>query len=180
MTSSFVFIYILALFPRKQLSTISFQHLAKPFGWRRPRCVGSAMSRRDRSRRGGQFARTAPSVHRRRPGATSAPAHDFLSLSFVFIYILALFPQISLSAFNFQLSAIRSPENHAAHVIPAKAGIHLCPDQQWVPAFAGTTLISIASSGPEAHGNSIQSSPSCRQRHPETMKMREAPWSAAA
>jgi len=28
-------------------------------------------------------------------------------------------------------------------VIPAKAGIHLSPDAQWVPAFAGTTLIFI-------------------------------------
>jgi hypothetical protein len=25
------------------------------------------------------------------------------------------------------------------HVIPAKAGIHCVPDQQWTPAFAGVT-----------------------------------------
>ncbi|SPE26179.1 hypothetical protein SBA2_280023 [Acidobacteriia bacterium SbA2] len=37
-------------------------------------------------------------------------------------------------------------------VIPAKAVMHLSPDSQRVPAFAGATLIIIRSGGPQAHG----------------------------
>jgi len=42
------------------------------------------------------------------------------------------------------------------HVIPAKAGIHCVPDQQWTPAFAGVTLqaILIPLCGPQAHDHS--------------------------
>ena len=57
-----------------------------------PRCLGSAMSRRDRSGQVARLDRTAPSAHRRRSKTTSAPAHDFFAESFVFIDILALFP----------------------------------------------------------------------------------------
>ncbi len=53
-----------------------------------------------------------------------------------------------------QKAAQGSPENHAMFVIPAKAGIHLSPDPQWVPAFAGTTLICIRSGGRSAHDGS--------------------------
>jgi len=63
------------------------------------------MSRRDRLSQAGQFARPAPSAHRRSSRATSAPALDFLTLSFVFIDILGSFVEKQLSALSFQLSA---------------------------------------------------------------------------
>ena len=39
------------------------------------------------------------------------------------------------------------------HVIPAKAGIHCVPYQQWTPAFAGVTtyVIFIPLGGPQAN-----------------------------
>jgi hypothetical protein len=46
------------------------------------------MSRRDRPGQAAQSDRTAPSAHRRRSKATSAPAHDDFTESFVFIDIL--------------------------------------------------------------------------------------------
>ena len=85
----FVFIDILALFPR--LSTLNGQS-----GWRRPRLVGSAMSRRDRSPVAVQFNRIAPPARRRPSGSSSLPAQDFLPLCFVFIDILALFRRIQV------------------------------------------------------------------------------------
>jgi len=42
-------------------------------------------------------------------------------------------------------------------VFSAKAGFHLSPNAEWVPAIAGTTLIRSGSSAPEDHGNSSES-----------------------
>jgi hypothetical protein len=94
---SFVFIDILALFAKKHFPTISFQL--------QPCHSRMAMSRRDRSGRAAQSGRTAPSAPRRRSKATSAPAIDLSTQSFVFIDILALFRQKQLSAGSLQLSA---------------------------------------------------------------------------
>ena len=53
-------------------------------------------------------------------------------------------------------ASLRSPENRTDDVIPAKAGIHLSPNPEWVPAFAGTTafVTLIPVGGPQAHGHS--------------------------
>jgi hypothetical protein len=73
---SFVFINILALFPQKVAFSRHLSALSKAIlGWRRPRRVGSAMSRRDRPSQAVQSDRTAPSAHHRRSDTTSAPVH---------------------------------------------------------------------------------------------------------
>jgi len=104
-------------------------------GWRRPRCVGSAMSRRDRSGQAAESDRAAPSAHRKRskanlshPPTTPTPPHRrrgarasppcvrrvrggrLLHRSFVFIDILALFPKKHLSTIGFQLPAVPFPD----------------------------------------------------------------------
>ncbi len=66
-------------------------------------------------------------------------------------------PRPSRARATGQKAAQGSPENHAMFVIPAKAGIHLSPDPQWVPAFAGMTLIFIRSGGRLAHDGSSPS-----------------------
>ncbi|SPE24572.1 hypothetical protein SBA2_20041 [Acidobacteriia bacterium SbA2] len=44
--------------------------------------------------------------------------------------------RIRKEALGFGHSSLRTLDTH---VIPAKAGIHCVPDQQWPPAFAGVT-----------------------------------------
>jgi hypothetical protein len=95
---SFVFIDILALFRRKAAFSRQLSALSRTIGaGADPACLGSAMSRRDKSGHSALFDRTAPSAHRRRSKTTSARAHDFFTRSFVFIDILALFRQFSSS-----------------------------------------------------------------------------------
>ena len=91
--------------PRK--TALKHQPSATASGWRRPGCVGSAMSRRDRSGHVLQSSPVAPSAHRRRSKTTSAPAHDFFTEPFVFIYILALFCQ-----FYNSVGAVREPPRY--------------------------------------------------------------------
>jgi len=79
----------------------AFSSQPRRSGWRKSPRLGSAGSRRDRSGRGGQSARTAPSAHRRRSKATSASAHDLvLSFHRHFRFVR------SNSAFSNQLSAL--------------------------------------------------------------------------
>jgi len=79
--------------------------LSRHSGWRRPRSMVSAMSRRDRSGQAVQSDRTAPSAHRRRSRTTSAPAGDLLTSSFAFIDIPGSFVKKPLSSVSLQLSA---------------------------------------------------------------------------
>ena len=97
------------------------------------------------------------------------------------------------------------PNQMKIGVVPAKAGTHCGLEQRWIPACAGMTspgvifsraqreiflrvflprFVSKQSEIPRCARNDsqFQRSPSCpsANRHPETMKMREAPWSAAA